>query len=210
MFVVPMNTLAVEVLRNSLNPPPPGLAELDQIAVQLEYPIAAIHVPGVWVNFTSMGDVRVSSIGQSEYEVDSVTGSLSPIYRWSFAGTVEATCVALTNLERARLVDEVSKVIGMGGQENELSPFRMALHTNDLLAVNAKMGSLTISGFAETPGTPWGSDDVVYEATISLDVEGEVFVSAQTQTLVPLSEIRLHYAVEGEPLYPEGGTEGWV
>ncbi len=234
MFIAPALTLGVEALRatlpGSLDPAFfPADADYDRdyrdgahpewarFSIHTAYPKEEISFPGVWVNFTTMGDAYVAGIGHIEYaatQTEEGLAAVSPVYRWRFGGSYEMTVACLSNLERAKAVDALALMIGMGGQEAAPSPFREAITGDaEYIEINAQMGALGIGGFAETPGTPWGSDDVVYEATVTLDVEGSIVVDPKTRALVPLTAVIIHERREDEPqdpaLLPDGAAGGW-
>lgn len=111
------------------------------------------------------------------------------------------------------MVDWLAKGIAFGlvGGGTPLSDFRETVEQNDLIGQNVIWEAFTISGFAETPGTPWGSDDVIYEASVTLTVEGEFAFSPSTEGLVPLSEIVFSDAIEVAEEEPPvlSPLEGW-
>lgn len=180
--------------------------------VGMEYPMDETHYPGAWVGFEPNGDVRNVGIGHVEIVDGSAPGSFRKAYRWNFSGVIEITIAALTSLERARMIDWLVKAIAFGHIEEggPLSAFRAAITTNDLVGVNVIWEAFTVGGFAETPGTPWGTDDVIYEGTVSLTVEGEFAFSPEVGDLVFLSAI----VVDDPEIYPDlpdtPPSDGWV
>jgi hypothetical protein len=63
--------------------------------------------------------------------------------------------------------------------------------------------TLQPSGAAAAPGTPWGSDEIIYERTISQQVVGEFVVDPATGALLPLSEITVTARTGGTEDDPE-------
>lgn len=190
MFYEPLLTLAVEALQSAFGESHPN-EDFRGLPVNIEYPLDEISYPGFYINFTSTGDIRVAGIGHIEHtDPDEETGAVREVYRWVFAGVLEITICALSNLERARMIDELAKTVGFGTPEDNRGVFREVLEHNDLIGVAPVLGSFTLGGFAETPGTPWQTDDVIYEATLSMTLAGEVVLAPSDRALVPLAEVR--------------------
>ena len=206
MFVTNVLTIWSEALKQifSEDHPDPKLRDLP---VTVEYPREAVDYPGVLVDFVMQGVVRNAGIGHVE-ERESDTG-VKEVLRWIFGGTVEITVGTMGNLERALVVDEITKAVAIGRKgENIEGNLRSMVEVNDLISMNVTWESFTLGGFAEQQGTPWGTDDLIYEATLSLDVEGEVVLEPETGDLVPLSAVVFHALEPGEPVPPPAGT--WV
>lgn len=215
MFIEPLMTLIQEttydLFHNDVNPFP--YDDMRDLPVHIEYPVDQALYPGVWVNFIPQGEVRNVGIGHVE-RVDTEEG-IAKVYRWQFGGLIEIVAHALTNLERARMLDWVAKAIAFGHLDTgtSLSRFREGLERNDLIGLRPIWEAFTVGGLAETPGTPWGTDDVIYEGTITLTVEGEYVHDPSEDRLVPLSEIVVE---EPEILPPDAPPDhspadpGWV
>lgn len=200
MFVANVLTVWTEALKSILNS---GNNEqsLRNIPVSTEFPMKAVDYPGLWLNFTLNGDVQNVGIGHVEY-ADTDQGTIT-LLRWHFGGLIEITLSALTNLERALLVDKISTAIAIARvDKNYEGNLRATVERSDLLGMIVTWESFHIGGFAETPGTPWETDEVVYEATISLSIEGECVLNPTTGVVVPLSAIRIYERTDGEPEIP--------
>jgi hypothetical protein len=124
------------------------------------------------------------------------------VTRWRFAGTVTLTIVALSSLERDRLYDELVKVLAFARVQESVSEFRNRVEHNDLVAMNANFDLLRPSGDNAAPGTPWGTDEFLYEKSISLDLIGEFVSEPDTMILVPLRLIRVLGYQQGTPEPP--------
>ena len=185
------------------------LPEMQDMTVHVDYPLDVAGYPGLWVSFVPNGEVRNVGIGHVEYQ--SVPEGIVEAFRWQFSGVAEITVAALSSLERARMIDWLSKAIAFGhvNRPGPLSDFRNHVEHNDLIGLRVAWESFTVGGMAETPGTPWGSDDVIYEATVSLTVEGEyVFAPDTEEVLVPLSAIVMEEPVETSASLPT--SPGWI
>lgn len=175
MFVTSTRTLVVEAFGNALKSDyHPTLAGRN-IWVGREFPADNTNYPGVWVDFTPNGAVQSAGIGHIEHRFDSqqrpVIGS-----RWVYSGTVTATVVSLTSLDRDTLIDELLRMVAFGNEHPELEVFRGYIEGNDLINLDVQWDKATLSAFMDSNGTPWGSDDTVYEVTLSLVCRGE-FIS---------------------------------
>jgi hypothetical protein len=87
--------------------------------------------------------------------------------------------------------------VAFGGQTPATKKFRTTIEQNEFLAMVANFDSLSINGMVATQGTPWESDEIIYEATVNLVVIGE-FVSDLMGQLVPLKRIVLNAYPEGQ------------
>lgn len=198
MFLVALKTLLVEAWRATLDDDYPEV-DFRGTWVSMEYPLAKANYPGVWVDFLPTADVQTAGIGHAEYVEDGlVPGQFHRVGRWRYAGVFQMTCVALTSLERDRLVDELVRVMAFGRELSTTEVFRATIETNDLVACQVQWDKFSLGGKAETPGTPWQTDEVVYEMTVSVDCQGE-FVSGGTQgLLVPISQVVVASQAPGE------------
>lgn len=196
MFAANTITVWIEALRAILNPNNTD-PTLENISVSTEFPMHKIDYPGIWLNFTVNGDVQNVGIGHVEYE--QTDQGFTPLHRWHFGGLVEITIATLSNLERALLLDKISTAIAIArADENFDGDLRKAVETNDLIGMSVVWESFHIGGFAETPGTPWETDEVVYEVTISLTIEGECVLNPLTGVVIPLSAIKMYDRREDE------------
>lgn len=212
MFVANVLTAWVEAFENLFHSPtyPPtdhGAFQMKDIPILTDYPQERINYPGLWVNYTMQGDMKNVGIGHVEHSADE--GGIHEVYRWKFSGFVEVVVAAMGNLERALLVDELTKAIAVGRVDRNLEgTLREHIERNDLIGQTVIWESITMSGFGEAQGTPWGSDDVIYEATITLTTEGEVVLDPLTGALVPLSAVVVTPETD-EAALPVLGQDGW-
>ncbi len=173
--------------------------------VSMEYPDTESSYPGIWVDFTPTADLQVAGINHVEW----TPGDAAPhkITRWRFAGLATFTLVAMTSLERDRLTDALVSVMAFGMEDPSASKFRTSIEQNDLIGLQMQWDKFAMSGKAETPGTPWGTDDVVYEITVSIDCQGEFLSDGTEATYARLSQIAVSERIEGEALYEPPLTE---
>jgi hypothetical protein len=211
VFIAPLKTLIVESLRAAFDDDHP-VEQFRGVWASLEYPAEKTNYPGVWVDFAPTTSVQTAGIGHEEYvEVDD---GYRLVHRWRYAGTVQMTAVALTSLERDLLVDELVKLVAFGREDPGRADFRDHLEHGGLIEFLGQWDRLAIAGKGETPGTPWGTDEVVYEQTVAMDVTGSFVSDGVAGTLVPLSAVVVYQAPVGQPPVDAAGQQpsggGWV
>jgi hypothetical protein len=200
MFVLPLKTLLTRSWREvfSVHHPTDDFKDLH---VSIEFPIEEAAYPGIWVDFEPTAQLETAGIDHQEHVYDEDAEAWRVVQRWRFAGWATFTCTALSSGVRDRLFDEMVKVIAFGNQDPERSKFRDAIENNDLIGTDFDWDQIRISGFTATPGTPWGTNDVVYEATLNMECVGEFVSMPGLDTLVPLSgvEVVAYTEEEGDP-----------
>lgn len=198
MYLSPLKATLVEALRAHFSATYVN-RDFANVEISLEYPRDKSNYPGIWVNYEDAGELEKAGIDQREYVADD-TGIYHEVTRWRFTGTPSLTIGALTSWERDRLYDEVVRMIAFAGLEGPNSSiFREHLETNDFIAVNGNFDVLTPSGEAASPGTPWGSDEIIYEKTLTFDVIGEFVSDPTTNSLAVLSDVQTMGVRQGEP-----------
>lgn len=174
---------------------------LRELLVSIEYPVQQQDYPSVWVNFTDTEPLVTAGIDHREYDEDD-----NPVLRWKFAGDATYTVAAMSSLERDRIYDELVRVMAFSRSHDYLSPFRDYIESNPFIAMNMNFDEIEILGDAAAPGTPWDTDEVLYEKTLSMHVMGEFVTSIADGNLVRLSKIliqgRVAPSTEDDPLYP--------
>lgn len=172
----------------------------DKLYIGTEYPKDETQFPGIWVDFEPTGELQTAGIGHVEYIADDDNEDLShALRRWRFQGYATFTVIALSAFERARLLDELVKVMAFGEMDGARNSFRSTIHDNDYLGMNFDFDQVGVSGKSEMQGTPWGSDDVVYEITVRMECVGEFVSDVQTQGLVRLSAVHVYPYSTAEP-----------
>lgn len=156
---------------------------LQNLHVSIEYPIEPQAYPGIWVDFE---ESKLQTAGVAHYEIDDDGNHL---LRWRYEGAVSYTIVAFSSLERDRIYDELVKILAFGRSSDSLGAFRDFVENNDLIAMNFDFDEIEVHGNAATPGTPWETDEIIYERTVVMQVIGEFTTNIDTGTLVPLSKI---------------------
>jgi hypothetical protein len=174
--------------------------KLRSLYVSIEYPIEKQQYPSIWVNFE---ETALHTSGVSHLEIDE---DGNRILRWSYSGSVSYTIAALSSLERDLIFDELIRVIAFGRADDARNAFREYVEDNSLIAMNFNFDEVEVHGDAATPGTPWDTDEIIYERTVVMEVIGEFTTDVDTGNLVPLSKIiidsRTAPSTESDPIDP--------
>lgn len=209
MYLRAIKALAVDALvqtfgtKTSPNSTPyPNPKFNNTLNISIEYPVAPQNYPGIWVDYDDASPLQVAGIAHVETDPEG-----KPYTRWKYAGHLSYTVVAFTSLERDELYDEVVRTIAFGAQNNTTSRFRQTIENNDLIACNLDFDTLQPGGSAAAPGTPWGSDEIIYEKTITQQALGEFIVDPDTGVVIPLSKIIVTGRTDGTEEAPINPTE---
>jgi hypothetical protein len=206
MYLEKLKTAVVEAFRaefaTAVNP---DFRTPNQPMISIEYPIDQSHYPGIWVQYADTQELTIASIDFPE--ITTTGDTISKVTRWKFGGTVTLTVVALSSWERDRLYDEVVASF-TSARGDRAYPLRAALDSNDLVGMNVNFDDLQPFADQAGLGTPWGSDEVIYERSASFDVIGEFVSRPEIRQLVPLSSVTYMKYVEGtsEPPWPGPGS----
>lgn len=166
------------------------------IRCSIEYPVEKTDYPGIWLDFNDTDKLVTAGIAHAENTDPDLDGAIQQYARWKFTGYVSFTVVALSSLERDRLYDELVRVLAFGSELEQTRNFREMIETNDFLACNIDFDEIEPQGNNAAPGTPWGTDEVIYERSLNMEIIGEFVSNPLTGNLVPLSEIILTEALE--------------
>lgn len=203
MYLTKTNTLAVKAMKATLDADYPE-EDFRDTFVSLEFPVAEQSIPAIWVTFDPIGPLRPVGVG---YYEDTVSGQgVERATRWSFAGNIIYTMVAMTSLERDRLFDQVVSILAFGQFDPERSAYRTAMETDPLIQISVNFDEIDQRGFTASPGTPWGTSDVMYECSLSVQCLGEFVSASGTDTLLPISAINLISWNEQFEVDPTVGT----
>ena len=206
MYIAPLKTLLVEALQGTFDSVYP-VAKFQDVHVSLDYPVDPQNYPSLWVDYDDTQPLLRAGIAHLEDQSTNGT-QVSPFTRWRFQGYVSITTVALTSLERDELFDEVVRVVAFGNENTIIGRFKDRIASNDLIAANLDTDKIDVRGSAAAPGTPWGTDELMYERSLNLGILGEFIPDPSTGTLVPLSRIEIVAneflpGQEGDPFPPD-------
>lgn len=198
MYIASLLTIFTEALRKTFDSEF-NIPEFRNLWISPEYPKDSTkHFPGIWVDYTPMTDLHTVGIGHIEYSAPGPGGEVRKGTRWNFQGVVQLTMMSWNPLERARLADALTSVVAFGYESPDMSQFRAALQDNDLIGLRVQWDQFGLGGKAESPGTPWGSEEDLYEITATLTVEGEFVWSGTQQALIPLSAVQITGIISGD------------
>lgn len=188
MYIAPLKTLLVEAIQGTFDSVYP-VAKFRNMHASLEYPVEPHDYPSLWIDYDDSQPLLRAGIAHVE-TVSPVDGTtVTPFTRWRFQGYASITVVALTSLERDELFDEVVRVVAFGNEDSVVGRFKDTIANNDLIAANLQTDKIDVRGSAAAPGTPWGTDEMMYERSLNLEIIGEFVPDPATGTLVPLSRI---------------------
>jgi hypothetical protein len=173
-----------------------GNPDFANLHCSIEYPIDPQNYPGVWVDFEPEGELSRGGIDDINSYLQNGDSSLTPLYLWRAQGWATYTLAALTSLQRARLHDEIVRVFAFGSDPT-VAAFRETIEDNDFLAMNMDFDRIAERGATATPGTPWGSEEIIYEVTLAMQCVIEFYSTANKDKLYPISEIRVLAGVDG-------------
>lgn len=188
MYITPLKTILVEALKGTFDTAYP-VTEFRKIHVDPDYPVEEQDYPAIWVDYDDTQPLLKAGIAHRE-DAHPVTGTeVSPFTRWRFQGYISLTVIAMNALERDRLFDEMVRVVAFGEEDSVVGRFRYYISNNDLIAANLQTDKIEIRGNAAAPGTPWGTDEMMYERSLNLEIIGEFVPDPGTGVLVNLSKI---------------------
>jgi hypothetical protein len=190
MYLAPLKTMLVEALKETFDEHYP-VADLRGVHVSIEYPIEKMHYPGIWVDYDDVEKLRIAGVDHKEYDEVHDPEGFEPFTRWKFSGYASYTVTALTSWERDRLYDELVTTFAFGRQNPDRSRFRRYIEDNDFIAANFDFDEIEPRGNVAAPGTPWGTDEIIYERTVNMEIIGEFVADNDNGTLLPLSQIIL-------------------
>jgi hypothetical protein len=213
MYITHANTVWVDAMREavgSVNHPTLGGKK---VWVGMSYPNKETNYPGLWCEFTPGPTVQAAGVGHVEYRHPD-TDDIRRGTRWRFSGTLTTTVVSLSKTERDDLLDEVLRFIAFGAEHPQTAVLRQRVESDGLIAMSVQWDKANITGLMESPGTPWGTNDLLCEGTVSLSCEGEFISDLASQiSLVPLERVdfpEISLDRGQDPLFPlTQGQTGW-
>ncbi len=189
MYIEPLKTLLSEALQLTFDDQYP-VTEFRGVHISLEYPVDAQNYPSLWIDYDDTQPVLRAGIAHLEYvDPNDDETPVAPFTRWRFQGYVSITVVALTSLERDRLYDQLVRVVAFSNEDGVVGRFKNTIASNDLIAATLNTDKIEARGSAAAPGTPWGTDELMYERTMNLELIGEFVPDPATGTLINLSRI---------------------
>lgn len=210
MYVTSLKALLVTALQQTFDQ---DYIEADfrNIKVGIEYPVAKQDYPSIWVDWAQSGNLRIAGVSHKEFAPLSADLRSREFTRWFYAGEASFSIAAMTSFERDRILDELVRVFAFGQETPQTSEFRSMIELNEFIAANANFDEIGIQGSTVTGGTPWGTDDLIYEVTASLSIVGEFVSDGSSRTLIPLSAVAVYpHRTDEPPPAPVADENGWM
>lgn len=191
MYMTHVKTALVKGLQSVFDSEYPD-PQFRNLNVSIEWPVRAQDFPGIWVDYEPTADLRIAGIDHIEFSEPSEEGARNPINRWRFGGMAAFTLSAMTSLERDKLFDAVVSDLAFekrtgGGQ------LRQFIESNPYIAMEGNWDEIGQGGMAASMGTPWNTDDTIYEVTIRLAIQGEFISDETTGSLLPLEAVEVYH-----------------
>lgn len=195
-YIRTIKTLAVNSVQQTFDinypePDPDGGQQPSYVSV--EFPVEKAHYPGIWVDYE---DAMLQAIAINHIELNA---DMQPLTRWKFQGHTTFTIVSFSSNERDMIYDELIAQIAFAAQSDAPSTFRQYIENNALVNTTWSYDVIESRGNSAGPGTPWGSNEWVYERTFALQVTGDFATDPATGSLVPLKEIIITGTPEDGP-----------
>jgi hypothetical protein len=182
-------TVLTQSVRETFNANYP-VAEFQNLHVSPEFPILQENFPAVWVDFAPAGDLHTGGIDQILWTDPDDNDVVHAYKKWLFQGRAQYTIMALSSLERDRLFDELVKMMAFGQLNPQLSIFRSTIENNPWIGAQIDFDQIGQEGKVASSGTPWGSDDMMYEITLTVQVIGEFASEPSTGEFVLLDHVK--------------------
>lgn len=211
MYISRVKALAIEALHAAFDDQYP-VAEFRGLHCSLEYPVEKPDFPEIWVRYSDTGPLKQAGVAHVEDVHPTTDGRVPPYTRFKFEGSWEFVVVALSSLERDRIYDELIATIAWSGFDPLRGRFRSSLENNDLIDLTVRTDEIESTGESAEPGTPWQTDEIVYERTLAVDLIGDFVPDPQTGLIVPLSKIIVTPTVDltlDSEARGEGGFDSW-
>jgi len=206
MYMKELVTLLTQAVRLTFDSNFP-IPEFQNIHISPEFPILRENYPAIWVDFEPTLPVQTAGIGDVYlYTPPDENNVVHQYKKWLFQGYATFTIMALTSLERDRLFDEVVKMIAFSQLNPLYFRFRQTIEDNPWIAAQVDFDQIAQRGKSATSGTPWGSDDILYEITTASAVIGEFASDLSTGEFVLLEHVQWVATVEDSYGNPTGPT----
>jgi hypothetical protein len=189
MFLVELKTSITVALRQVFDATYP-VADFQDLPITIEFPYQEQQYPGIWVTWDPVGNISRAGIDNLFYGPPTPATDTEPhlLYRYRFSGYSMYTVGALTSMQRDRLYDEMVRVFLMSGDPN-VESFRQYVEDSPYIYMNMDFDNVSTRGMAENAGTPWGTNDFIYEATLAIETVGEFISDEFFTSLVPLAQV---------------------
>jgi hypothetical protein len=198
MFTVPLLTTLHKALAETFDSDF-AKEEFRTVHIGVDFPIKREDYPAIWIDFTPTQSTKIAGIDHKETDI-AENGLIARRHsRWRFWGQATFTVLTMSSFERYRLLDEVIRVLAFGKEQSATAQFRKVIEDNEFVAVNYDADEIDLSGFTAQQGTPWNSPDFIYEATATIELQGEYITDPATGQLAILERIDVFPYSDLEP-----------
>lgn len=196
-------------------------SKLYDVKVSAEYPETRDAVPALWVSFSerSLEPVGLSDVEQTVYYTEDEDGNKTPIplgtdigafVRWKFQLNCIVTIVALSSVDRDKCSDLFVEAVMLSSIEGE-SSLSQRLELNSQVIAHPLWKLMSPVGESMGQGTPWDSNQMIYESAYQVPVVGEIVtVPADVFSGQIVSVEVMPYLEGNEPQDAPGEEGGWV
>jgi hypothetical protein len=174
--------------------------ELAPRRIDIEYPEDSSDWPALLVQWRGTEPAWVGIDPDIEYDLGD--GNVRSAREISFTGDVEIMVLALTSGERDRLWDNVMEMITMGRKRENTRRFFDVIESHEYVHIQVIESRVADLGESAGVGTPWGSDEIAYEASLRFSVIGQCWADAYSEEMLKLEAINVYEAADA----PEGQT----
>lgn len=146
--------------------------------VGIEYPLQKGDYPYIMVEFeqTKLSNIGIGHEEHSQDELDPAKAVTTK--RWTFAGSLKFSLFSLRAKERDELFDAVLSAVGVSDE------FKIKMGENEFIAMAVDTQTVEPGPQANSTGTPWGTDDLVYYMTMGFNVLGEFTSDVSTGGII--------------------------
>lgn len=190
MFLYQLKTALTLALRQVFTATYP-VADFANLPVTIEFPYTEQEYPGVWVTWEPVGAISrggIDNYQMTPWAPTDLASNPNDLFRYRFSGNSLFTVGALTSLQRDRLHDELLRVF-LVSTDPSVESFRQYVEDNPYIAMQMDFDNVNVRGMSENPGTPWGTNDFIYECTLAIETYGEFIADRELSQLVVLSQI---------------------
>jgi hypothetical protein len=195
-YIRTIKSAAISALKQcfEITYPEPDASGAQQPAyIAMDFPVRKAHYPGIWIDY----DEALCQIAGIAHTENDASGNV--FTRWRFQGHIVIDVVALSSNERDMIVDEIVALTAFAAQSDAPSAFRNAITSNTLVNTTWSFEKIEGRGSSAGPGTPWNTDEWIYERGFALQVTGDFVTDPATLQLVPLEGLVIVATPEDGP-----------
>lgn len=189
MYLAQLVTVLTQAMKTTFNSNYP-VEQFQNVHVSPEFPLLRTNYPAIWVDFEPTGNLETGGISQMLWTPPDDSNLVHAYQVWLFQGWATFTIMALSSLERDLLFDEVVKIIAFSQLNPQYFVFRQTIESNPWIATQTVFDQISQRGRSAVSGTPWGTDDILYEITAAVGCRGEFASDPSTGEFVLLDSVQ--------------------